>query len=292
MYRFISNFVRRGAGWNNLSALFTLRNENIILEDSTQTINSTIDKSDSISSGEISSSNESTGTRTPTGLPPVVVIVSSFFRANIRINYLIPIYTDGSCVENYASGIGIYFGPNHPLNKSKAIHGYEHNSGLAEIIAVKMALKSLRKWNYYKGENVILRTDFLPLIYAMNNDGFNGRFHKEYLKLKQLASKFPNGVQFEHVFGHEGEHGNEEANNLARQATIDARLARSRSASPFRGVPYDYEFPKRPHSRSRSRSHSRNVKYSRRVNSIKHRRSRSAYIPGKYSRTYSRHRRR
>lgn len=44
----------------------------------------------------------------------------------------------------------------------------------------------------------------------MNNDGFNGRFHDEYFKLKQLASKFPNGVQFEHVFGHEGEHGNEE----------------------------------------------------------------------------------
>lgn len=44
----------------------------------------------------------------------------------------------------------------------------------------------------------------------MNNDGFNGRFHKEYFQLKRLASKFPNGVQFEHVFGHEGEHGNEE----------------------------------------------------------------------------------
>lgn len=60
------------------------------------------------------------------------------------------VYTDGSCIENYASGIGIYFGPNHPLNKSKAIHGYGHNSGLAEIIAARTALKLLRKWDFYK----------------------------------------------------------------------------------------------------------------------------------------------
>lgn len=63
---------------------------------------------------------------------------------------------------------------------------------------------------FIRGENIVLRTDFLPLIYAMNNDGFNGRFHEEYLKLKRLANEFPNGVQFEHVFAHEGEHGNEE----------------------------------------------------------------------------------
>lgn len=69
---------------------------------------------------------------------------------NFPIKNHFKIYTDGSCIENYASGIGIYFGPNHPLNKSKALHGYEHNSGLAEIIAAKTALKSLRKWNFYK----------------------------------------------------------------------------------------------------------------------------------------------
>uniref|UniRef100_A0A0R3S1E5 ribonuclease H n=1 Tax=Elaeophora elaphi TaxID=1147741 RepID=A0A0R3S1E5_9BILA len=229
--------------------------------ENTQTTSLTADTSDNTVSGYTESTGSDTNT---TGLPPIVI------------------YTDGSCIDNYASGIGIYFGPNHPLNKSKAIHGQEHNSGLAEIIAARTALKLLRKWNFYNGENVILRTDFLPLIHAMNNDGFNGRFHEEYYKLKQLASKFPNGVQFEHVFGHEGEHGNEEANDLARRATMDARLARSRSAPPFRDASRDYEFPIRRRSRSRSRS--RNSRYSRRTNSIHHRRSRSAYIPGKYSR--------
>ncbi|KAL3985220.1 RNase H family protein [Acanthocheilonema viteae] len=259
MLRSISNLVYRGNVWHSFPRIFL--SLKMLQERTTQ---STTDTSDNTANGTKTSSG-STGTDAHiTGLPPIVI------------------YTDGSCIADYASGIGIYFGPNHPLNKSKMIHGYEHNSGLAEIIAAKTALKSLRKWNFYKGENVILRTDFLPLIYAMNNDGFNGRFHKEYSQLKRLASRFPHGVQFEHVFGHEGEHGNEEANNLARQATMDARLARSHSAPPFRDLSCSREFLIRHRSRSRSRS--RNRKRFRRINSSNHRRSRSAYIPGKYSR--------
>ncbi|VDN93313.1 unnamed protein product [Brugia pahangi] len=99
-----------------------------MLEEGTQTTQSTITDTDGTTK-----SNGSTRTDINTiNLPPVVI------------------YTDGSCIDHYASGIGIYFGPNHPLNKSKAIHGHEHNSGLAEIIAAKTALKSLRKWNLYK----------------------------------------------------------------------------------------------------------------------------------------------
>ncbi|VDP13324.1 unnamed protein product [Onchocerca flexuosa] len=139
MFRSVSNFIRRSAGWN-FPGIFLLRNG--ILEDSTQTTYSSTESSDSIGGGntkkssgftETTKPNESTGINTNiTELPPVVI------------------YTDGSCIENRASGIGIYFGHNHPLNKSEAIHGYEHNSGLAEIIAAKTALKSLRKWNFYK----------------------------------------------------------------------------------------------------------------------------------------------
>ncbi|VDK71581.1 unnamed protein product [Litomosoides sigmodontis] len=254
MLRLVVRLVGRSTDWHGFTRIFSPMHT--MLEECSQT-QSTTDSSDNVAS--VTKSSELTGTDTnATALPPIVI------------------YTDGSCIDNCASGIGIYFGPNHPLNRSKAIHGYEHNSGLAEIIAAKTALKSLQKWNFYKGENVILRTDFLPLICAMNNDGFNGRFHNEYFQLKQLASKFPNGVQFEHVFGHEGEHGNEEANNLARQATMNARLARSRSAPPFRPVSVDRR-------RSRSHSRSKNRKRFRRNNSSHHYRSRSAYIPGKYS---------
>ncbi|VDM19964.1 unnamed protein product [Wuchereria bancrofti] len=258
MLRSVYNLIHCSTSWNSFPGMFSLLNR--MLEERTQTTHSTTTDTDGTTK---SNGSIRTDTNT-TELPPVVI------------------YTDGSCIDHCASGIGIYFGPNHPLNKSKAIHGHEHNSGLAEIIAAKTALKSLRKWNLYKGENIILRTDFLPLIYAMNNDGYNGRFHEEYFKLKRLARKFPNGVQFEHVFGHEGEHGNEQANNLARRATMAARLARSRSAPPFHDIlSYNH---RRSHSRSRSRSRSRNCRRSRRINSRDHYRSRSAYIPGKYSR--------
>lgn len=62
----------------------------------------------------------------------------------------------------------------------------------------------------------------------MNNDGFNGRFHDEYFQLKRLASKFPNGVQFEHVFGHEGEHGNEKVrlDSALKNDTLECCRAR------------------------------------------------------------------
>ncbi|KHN72612.1 hypothetical protein Tcan_17983 [Toxocara canis] len=66
----------------------------------------------------------------------------------------------------------------------------------------------------------------------MNNSGYNGRFHEDYEVLKDEARKFPKGVEFEHVFGHEGEPGNEAANELARQATAPARAMRSVSVPP------------------------------------------------------------
>uniref|UniRef100_A0A9J2PZT4 RNase H type-1 domain-containing protein n=1 Tax=Ascaris lumbricoides TaxID=6252 RepID=A0A9J2PZT4_ASCLU len=145
------------------------------------------------------------------------------------------VYTDGSCVDDRASGIGIFFGKDHPLNISKAIEGREHNSCLAEIIAAQTALKTLRNWKLYRSyplrvtidgpsgcwegaisntkcnsnEAVILRTDFLPLVSAMKSSGYCGRFHDDYAILKEEAKRFPKGVEFEHVFGHEGEPGNE-----------------------------------------------------------------------------------
>lgn len=43
----------------------------------------------------------------------------------------------------------------------------------------------------------------------MKSSGYCGRFHDDYAILKEEAKRFPKGVEFEHVFGHEGEPGNE-----------------------------------------------------------------------------------
>lgn len=57
-------------------------------------------------------------------------------------------WTDGSCVQ-YASGIGVYFGPNHILNISRSLKP-PHNSSLAEITAAQEGLKNLYNWPSYK----------------------------------------------------------------------------------------------------------------------------------------------
>uniref|UniRef100_A0A914ZYU2 ribonuclease H n=2 Tax=Parascaris univalens TaxID=6257 RepID=A0A914ZYU2_PARUN len=205
------------------------------------------------------------------------------------------VYTDGSCVDGRASGIGIFFGKDHPLNISKAIEGREHNSCLAEIIAAQTALKTLRNWKLYRNEAVILRTDFLPLVSAMRSSGYCGRFHDDYAILKEEAKRFPKGVEFEHVFGHEGEPGNEAANELARLATAPARATRSYSVPPSCRFRTQDTSRRRSQRRSRSRStngrprsrvRSRNIhnNVDRTGKSRHHCRSSSAFVPGHKSR--------
>ncbi|WKY11687.1 hypothetical protein Q1695_003339 [Nippostrongylus brasiliensis] len=144
----------------------------------------------------------------------------------------IVVYTDGSGIGNRASGFGIYFGRGHVLNRSQIIPGREHSSGRAEIIAAQVALRRLRNWDGYRNEPVILRTDYLPLVNAMR-DSSKGRFAREYEKVRELALRFPKGVAFEHVHGHDDHLGNQEADRLAREATEDARQTRSASARVF-----------------------------------------------------------
>ncbi|WKY11649.1 hypothetical protein Q1695_003319 [Nippostrongylus brasiliensis] len=177
----------------------------------------------------------------------------------------IVVYTDGSCVDNSASGFGVYFGPDHELNRSERIIGPIHNSGLAEILAAQMALRTLRSWRGYRDEPVILRTDFLPLVRAMSSGSNDGRFANEIETVRDLARKFPKGVEFQHVYAHDDDPGNEQADALARIATADARRARSVSA---------------PRGRSWSRTSHRNRERSRR-NDRQHVRSHSAFVAGR-----------
>ncbi|CAJ0590701.1 unnamed protein product [Cylicocyclus nassatus] len=200
----------------------------------------------------------------------------------------IVVYTDGSCIDNRASGFGVYFGPNHELNRSERIIGPIHNSGLAEILGAQTALRSLRNWRGYRNEAVILRTDFLPLVTAMSGGASDGRFGEEMEKVRSLAAKFPKGVQFQHVYAHDGDPGNEQADALARMATAEAR--RARSASVSRDL-FEPDGTRRGRSVSRNRgfrgrSRSRNISWNRnrlrsRSNNRYHIRSHSAFVAGR-----------
>ncbi|KJH51449.1 ribonuclease HI [Dictyocaulus viviparus] len=195
----------------------------------------------------------------------------------------IVVYTDGSCIDNRASGFGVYFGPNHELNRSEKIIGPVHNSGLAEILAAQTALQSLRDWDRYRNEPVILRTDYLPLVRAMDS-GICDRFSAEMEKVRALAMEFPNGVRFQHVYAHDGDPGNEQADALARIATESARRSRSASIPRFRNSMTRSRRSRRSRSRGRIRSRSASREFNRsrsRNNDPHHIRSHSAFVLGR-----------
>ncbi|KAK0406622.1 hypothetical protein QR680_018696 [Steinernema hermaphroditum] len=156
------------------------------------------------------------------------------------------VYTDGSVVQNNSTGIAGYFGPGHELNFAQRLSDVtEHNSGYAEIRAACEALRRIAAWNGYQGQKVVIRTDYLSTVDAMQKESNPyHRFGAEYAQLYKTARLFPNGVEFEHVYGHNGEPGNEEVDRMANSAAWGGEQQRSRSVDASR-------------SRARSRSRSR-----------------------------------
>ncbi|GMS80322.1 hypothetical protein PENTCL1PPCAC_2497, partial [Pristionchus entomophagus] len=104
-------------------------------------------------------------------------------------------YTDGSCQmmngKGISSGIGIYFGPSHPLNTSKKLNGPHHDSGIAEIIAVQTALKKIHGWAEFSNKPVIIRTDYLE----STEDSLNCTVISRDLQRSQIIARFKNSVR-------------------------------------------------------------------------------------------------
>uniref|UniRef100_A0AC34GU97 RNase H type-1 domain-containing protein n=1 Tax=Panagrolaimus sp. ES5 TaxID=591445 RepID=A0AC34GU97_9BILA len=151
------------------------------------------------------------------------------------------VYTDASLIKNGTAGIGVYYGKGHELNASQRLPGKHKSVGWAEIIAATVALQRLRSWRKYNKGPVIIRTDHLMIVEAMQMPRISimshPKYHVELLTLKRIAREFPKGVQFEHVYAHNGEEGNEEADALATKATSSnnepaPRRTRSKPPSP------------------------------------------------------------
>ncbi|CAJ0956328.1 unnamed protein product, partial [Mesorhabditis belari] len=129
----------------------------------------------------------------------------------------IVVYTDASCLRGIATGIANFFGNDHPLNLSMRLNLNEHNSGKGEIYATTMALHRVAHWEDYNGELVIVRTDYLNTLVAMQK-GNNSAFAMDYDNLRCVAAWFPLGVEFQWVKAHNGDPGNEMADTMAKNA--------------------------------------------------------------------------
>ncbi|KAL2773518.1 ribonuclease H1 isoform 5 precursor, partial [Daubentonia madagascariensis] len=138
------------------------------------------------------------------------------------------VYTDGCCSSNgrrrARAGIGVYWGPSHPLNIGIRLPGRQTNQR-AEIHAACKAIEQAKAQNINK---LVLYTDSMFTINGITNwvqgwkkNGWKTSTGKEVINKEDFVAleKLTQGmdIQWMHVPGHSGFIGNEEADRLARE---------------------------------------------------------------------------
>ncbi|XP_065803290.1 ribonuclease H1 isoform X1 [Muntiacus reevesi] len=138
------------------------------------------------------------------------------------------VYTDGCCSSNgrkrARAGIGVYWGPGHPLNVGIRLPGRQTNQR-AEIHAACKAIEQAKAQDITK---LVLYTDSMFTINGITTwvkswkqNGWRTSTGKEvtnkedFMELERLARGMD--IQWMHVPGHSGFRGNEEADRLARE---------------------------------------------------------------------------
>lgn len=138
------------------------------------------------------------------------------------------VYTDGCCSANgkvgARAGIGVYWGPNHPLNVAERLEGRQTNQR-AEIQAACKALEQAKEKNIKK---LVLYTDSKFTINGVTNWVKSWKLNNwrlksggpiinkdDFVKLDRLNAELD--VVWLHIPGHAGYLGNEEADRLSRE---------------------------------------------------------------------------
>lgn len=138
------------------------------------------------------------------------------------------VYTDGCCTGNgqkgARAGIGVYWGPDHPLNVAERLHGRQTNQR-AELQAACKALEQAQEKNIKK---LVLYTDSKFTINGVTSWVKNWKLNgwrlksggpivnkNDFVKLDKLNSQLE--VVWLHIPGHAGYTGNEEADRLSRE---------------------------------------------------------------------------
>ncbi|XP_049640612.1 LOW QUALITY PROTEIN: ribonuclease H1 [Suncus etruscus] len=138
------------------------------------------------------------------------------------------VYTDGCCSSNgrrrARAGVGVYWGPGHPLNVGIRLPGRQTNQR-AEIHAACKAIEQAKAQNISK---LVLYTDSMFTINGITSwvpgwkkNGWKTSTGKEVINkedfvwLEKLTQDMD--IQWMHVPGHSGFIGNEAADRLARE---------------------------------------------------------------------------
>ncbi|KAI4878539.1 hypothetical protein NFI96_034617, partial [Prochilodus magdalenae] len=138
------------------------------------------------------------------------------------------VYTDGCCTGNgktgARAGIGVYWGPDHPLNVAERLAGRQTNQR-AELQAACKALEQAKNMNIKK---LVLYTDSKFTINGITSWVKNWKINgwklrtggevvnkEDFQKLDKLNGELE--VVWMHIAGHAGYKGNEEADRLSRE---------------------------------------------------------------------------
>nr|XP_009940362.1 PREDICTED: ribonuclease H1 [Opisthocomus hoazin] len=144
------------------------------------------------------------------------------------------VYTDGCCSGNgrnrARAGIGVYWGPGHPLNTSERLAGRQTNQR-AEIHAACKAIEQAKSQNIKK---LIIYTDSKFTINGITSWVDNWKTNgwrtssggsvinkEDFERLDNLSKGIE--IQWMHIPGHAGFPGNEEADRLAREGASKQR---------------------------------------------------------------------
>ncbi|XP_062428979.1 ribonuclease H1 [Rhea pennata] len=145
------------------------------------------------------------------------------------------VYTDGCCSGNgrnrARAGIGVYWGPGHPLNTSERLLGRQTNQR-AEIHAACKAIEQAKSQNIKK---LIIYTDSKFTINGITSWVDNWKTNgwrtssggsvinkEDFERLDNLSKGIE--IQWMHIPGHAGFRGNEEADRLAREGASKQKL--------------------------------------------------------------------
>lgn len=145
------------------------------------------------------------------------------------------VYTDGCCSKNgqhgARAGIGVYWGPNHPLNVAERLSGRQTNQR-AELQAACKALEQAIDLDIQK---LVLYTDSKFTINGITswvknwkNNGWRLKSggavvnQEDFQKLDELNEELD--VKWMHIPGHAGYLGNEEADRLSREGAAKPNL--------------------------------------------------------------------
>ncbi|XP_043462384.1 ribonuclease H1-like [Leptopilina heterotoma] len=141
------------------------------------------------------------------------------------------VYVDGACCDNGGirprAGIGVWFGPGHPLNVSQRSTGRQTNNA-SEIEAATTAIKKAKR----AGINQLrIKTDSKVLVQGIQewvpkwqendwktNENKPVKNKSAYERLVKAMKGLD--VIWEHVPGHDGINGNENADRLAREGAL------------------------------------------------------------------------